>query len=699
MDATDALAALPNSAEALGRSDSLQAVLRWHEQGQKRLSIGLELECYLPDLGALIDRLLPVEDVQELYALVAQELSKRVLQDEHRCRSSPAVSADSCDWGRLWTATADGSIQPEGRNPFPVELVSKRMSFDDLDVTLFCDMTSALRLAPLRAVTNESTGLHVHIGRYPGFFSVEEVAAILKVYLRFESAINTLLLPVTRQRNRFCRDLREVLARAQGVQGIQGHEDRLLATIDAAVKSIRNMSPKVRSACVDGCVTSVSKGDLMTALLGEGGLWRLKTPIETLDLEADGRPMLLPAGLTLKEMSCNGQRLWSPPTALELQALWGKDGGGDAALADPPTPWTVMEQFSEKDYLQCLFQKPDEVSAASLDHWLLRDSLILERHGMRYCKLNIMRICQPSDRATLEFRQFPGGDFNQPLLIWGWVKFLGLLVTHACACADGVSPFPVEGSEEELKRFLRLRSDSLLLAWFRDVRNRLPKPEVAVLNMKQRWEKHWEQWAREAQEIRSQFQAPFSKLLSACKSWRRIFQAASGMKAMFPSTDPVWSPLTQRRVACDSFMQELYKTISLRLKHHIQLLIAAEEISRRCSLETVVSMLSDGRLRRSNLEIRELQAAAAETMGWDMCPEELRIAVGELGRKGAELTLDYARNLLEHCERPARAAPRAALADALDAATAEPPAPVRSEGLLLWRTYHELCPLADVQHR
>ena len=56
---------------------------------------------------------------------------------------------------------------------------------------------------------------------------------------------------------------------------------------------------EVRSACVDGCVTSVSKGDLMTALLGEGGLWRLKTPIETLDLEADGRPMLLPAGILL----------------------------------------------------------------------------------------------------------------------------------------------------------------------------------------------------------------------------------------------------------------------------------------------------------------------------------------------------------------------------------------------------------------
>ena len=77
----------------------------------------------------------------------------------------------------------------------------------------------------------------------------------------------------------------------------------------------------------------------------------------------------LRSGLTLKEMSCNGKRLWSPPTAQELQALWGKDGGdapdAPGRLADPPTPWTVMEDFSEKDYLQCLFQKPDEVGWAS----------------------------------------------------------------------------------------------------------------------------------------------------------------------------------------------------------------------------------------------------------------------------------------------------------------------------------------------
>lgn len=97
----------------------------------------------------------------------------------------------------------------------------------------------------------------------------------------------------------------------------------------------------------------------------------------------------LRSGLTLKEMSCNGKRLWSPPTAQELQALWGKDGGGDAPgqLADPPTPWTVMEDFSEKDYLQCLFQKPDEVG------WASRCYLGLVLLGMNFLKCHSATIC------------------------------------------------------------------------------------------------------------------------------------------------------------------------------------------------------------------------------------------------------------------------------------------------------------------
>ena len=62
---------------------------------------------------------------------------------------------------------------------------------------------------------------------------------------------------------------------------------------------------------------------------------------------------------------------------------------------------------------------------------------------------------------------------------------------------------------------------------------------------------------------------------------------------------------------------------------------------------------------------------------------------------GAELTLDYARNLLDHCERPQRCAP---LADAPTVEAVEMEPRPAMEGLLLWRTYHELCPLAEFSY-
>ena len=213
-------------------------------------------------------------------------------------------------------------------------------------------MIHALRQAPLRAATNESTGLHVHIGRYPGFFSVEEVAAILKVYLRFEPAINKLLLPVTRQRNRFCRDFREVLGRAQGL-GEAASDEELFSVIDSAVAAIKGMSSEVRAACINGCRIVCTKEELMLALLGEAGLWRLKKPLMARDAKSC-QQMQLPAGMALKELLLpDGHRLWRPPTSQELQALWGKDGEGTSTaaggadvgdlLVDPPTPWTAME--------------------------------------------------------------------------------------------------------------------------------------------------------------------------------------------------------------------------------------------------------------------------------------------------------------------------------------------------------------------
>ena len=610
-----------------------------------------------------------------------------------------AVSAEACDWGRLWTATADGSIQPEGKNPFPVELVSKRMGFQDFDVNLFCDLTAALRQAPLRAATNESTGLHVHVGRYPGFFSVEELGAILKAYLRFEPAINALLLPVTRQRNRFCRDFREVLGRAQGL-GPAASDAALFEVIDRAVAMVKNLSPEVRAACVEGCRVTVTKGDLMLALLGEAGLWRLKRPLQA---ACEGRQLLLPAGTTLTELAARGRRLWWPPTCKDLQALWGEDGDVSPLNAsEVPTPWTAMEALDDQDLVQCVFKKPEEVPEASVDHWLLRDALIMERHGARYCKLNIMRIAQASERATIEFRQFPGGDFNQPLLIWGWVKFLGLLVTHACACMGGVTgaELPKEASAEELKRFLQLSTDSLLLAWFRDLRNRLPKPEVALASMRSNWERLWSQWAQQAEQTTEAdvISLQAGRLTAAGRRWRQIFQAASGMKAIFNASDPVWEPLSSRRATCEAFMQHLYRAILVRFERHVKLLSAAEEISRRCSLATLVSAcVLDRRLRRSGAELRELQATVAETLGWEACDPQLGAAIAEKGRRGAELTVDYARNLLDHCEKAAQSFAHVGHGASGPGETQEleraRTARAWASPALVWRTYYELCEL------
>ena len=597
------------------RSDSVQAALLW-QRAQKSLSIGLELECFFSDLGVLLpSRLLPLQELKQLYDLVARRLSERL--EGHRLR----VSAEAADWGRLWTATGDGSIRAEGVNPFAVELVSKRMGFDELDVALFCDVTHALSAPPLCAKTNESTGLHVHLGRYPGFFSVEELGAIFKAYLRLEPAIN-LLLPVTRQRNRFCRDFRDTLAKAQGLS--DATEDQLLELIDRAVKTVKTLPKESRAVCLEGRRVAVSKADLLVALLGEGGSWRLKRSVEV-------KGLLLPAGLELRELWSQGRLLWKVASVKDLQALWGKDG--NQSLAEHSTPWSVLQELSEQELLDCVFQKPQEVPPECLEHWLLRDALILERHGTRYCKLNIMRICCATEKATLEFRQFPGGDFGQPLLIWGWVKFLGILVSYASA---GLVP---KGSTlDDLKDFLCLRSDSLLLAWFRDLQNRLTEPELCLQRMQRRFEHLWELWAKE------------SETEARCRAWRRIFQAASAMKSVFPPGHEVWMVLSERRGDCEAFMQELYEAMVVKLRSHLRLLASAEEVSRCCGLETVLCMLSDGRLRRSDKQIRQLQAAVHETLGWELCPTAVAQRMAELGRRGAELTLDYASHLLRLCE-------------------------------------------------
>eukprot|EP00927_Polykrikos_kofoidii_P018875 TRINITY_DN18789_c0_g1_i1.p1 TRINITY_DN18789_c0_g1~~TRINITY_DN18789_c0_g1_i1.p1 ORF type:complete len:879 (+),score=125.62 TRINITY_DN18789_c0_g1_i1:110-2746(+) len=673
-DGWDAVRAVAEEAD-LGRTISQQALLRWHAKGQKTLSVGLELECFLPDLGALApDYLLPVKRKQDLFALVADALSERLAEVEgggccspssYRCRTGEthgrSVSAEDCDWGRLWTATADGSIQPHGgANPFPVELVSKRMQFNEFDVTLFCDVVHALRSPPLKATTNESTGLHVHLGRHPRFFSVDEVAAILKAYLRFEPVINQSLLPVTRQKNRFCRDFQEALARST-CQGNSGHGNAidlsdavLFARIDEVLARIKGLSPENRGALLGGCRGALAKDVLLSALLGEGTLWRTKVDLH-LCTGIQGQAQWVPPGMVLHEVSREGKVLWRPPSSGDLRMLWGKDGAGGGVDTDAelPTPVEALMALGEEEEVQCLFRMPKDVSPESLDLWLLRDGLILDRHGARYCKLNIMRIALPSHKATLEFRQFPGGDFSQTLLIWGWVKFLGLLVTHACAAGIGVpgaDPFP-EATEQQLKRFLQLSSDTMLLAWYRDIQNRLPRPPAALASIRTNWEGLWAHWAATLQRATRVDGRDF---LIACTAWRRIFQAASGMKALFPATDSIWEPLTQYRQESEEFMLRAYGYLEESLRSFVRRLRAAEEASRVTSLATVVRLVFEGgQLRQAGQRVRVLQASITETLGWDACGEQRLRIIADLGREGSELTLDYARNLLKHLERGA----------------------------------------------
>ena len=191
--------------------------------------------------------------------------------------------------------------------------------------------------------------------------------------------------------------------------------------------------------------------------------------------------------------------------------------------------------------------------------------------------------------------------------------------------------------------------------------------------------------------------------------------ALSQSKAVFPSTDPVWEPLSQRRGECEAYMQHLYQAVALHLRYHVRLLRAAEEVSRLGSVSTIVyTVLSDGRLRRSNSEMRELQATVLESLGWSACPSDLAATVADLGRQGAELTLDYARNLLEKCETACVwSSPAKRLCDGSSDAmqvemqmaqdeqplqrsetiTGQQPTEVlgsRLPQLLVWRVYHEL---------
>ena len=122
------------------RSASDVAALHWL-QHRRELSLGIEIECVVPDVGALCgtEQLVVVESDDDLLKLVAARLTARLAGLERpsmlsKCRArrlfsssldvpdgalqssqtptTALVSAEPADWGTVWTATADTSISP-----------------------------------------------------------------------------------------------------------------------------------------------------------------------------------------------------------------------------------------------------------------------------------------------------------------------------------------------------------------------------------------------------------------------------------------------------------------------------------------------------------------------------------------------------------------------------------------------------------
>eukprot|EP00928_Gymnodinium_smaydae_P038485 TRINITY_DN26537_c0_g5_i1.p1 TRINITY_DN26537_c0_g5~~TRINITY_DN26537_c0_g5_i1.p1 ORF type:complete len:784 (-),score=112.14 TRINITY_DN26537_c0_g5_i1:19-2370(-) len=632
------------------RTGSQVASANWQSL-RKELSVGLELECFLPDLGALTpDRLTPVESKEGLFRLVASKLTDR-LQELHgvgpKCRAVHQVSSDARDWGSLWTVTEDGSIKPElscgSANPFPVELVSRRMRLDDVDVTLFCDMVHTLSSAPFCGKANESTGLHVHIGKHPEFFTFPELTRILKAYVRYEGVINS-LLPISRQKNPFCIDFREQLASVGGL-GANVSEDIVLKHICLAEERVNSLTPARRAALCSGLGGLVSKEDLLPVLFGEGLVWSSKKEF-LLSVKSGDKPSIwVPPGMVLRELKLGNKMLWQEPSSEQLVATW--DAGNDT----PASPWDVLGALPDDVELTCSFSLPKEVAVDRMDFWLFRNALgLVGRKTDRYCKLNLMRIHLPSERATIEFRQFPGGNFNRALTIWGWVKFLGHFISQCIAGPPDVLLRAGPASETELKSFMKLSNDTLLLAWYRDTLVQQPRYEAVIESMRSQWVSLWSEW-------RAAAAVPGSgkSLVDAVACWRRVYWAAAGMKQLFPSQDAVWLELSTSKQDVEKFMQRLYQALAERLTAYAEQLSAVEEVSRCTSLATVVKLAVElASVQPAKEEIRLLQAGIQETAGWKSCSPDLLQHIAEKGSLAAELLLDHIRNLLNLCERSAK---------------------------------------------
>ena len=513
------------------------------EETPMELSIGLELESWLPNVSALVpSSLRPVKEAEDLFKLVADVVSAKVSAMSPNCSAkSRLVSAEALDWGRLWTASVDASIQPTpmplskcDASPFPVELVSNIMKFDEADVNNFCDVCAALRSPPLRAQTNESTGLHVHVGRYfdnDKFFSLRELAAILGAYLRFEGVINDRLLPLLRRRSSYARDLRDAVAIVAGLprradgQQFASNSQIIVNFVFKAVARIEKLNLQdIQKPCL------VKASELRKELVGDtdGGFARIGNH----RVVQVGEPHYFGAWIRKDDQKMGQKKFVMIPPGMVLSRLrhdgallWSYDASRRQLVDVVNNPrhtscWDAISTMADNDIVECLFRPADGVDPDDEDTFrrcLLRDALLPSgRAGSyqgllsgaesalgspnKYFKLNISRIALPAKRATLEFRQFAGKDLGQTLVIWGWVRFVGAFVSRCCNHEDVMETLlqPHPATERDLFDFLDLHNDTMLLCWFRDVANSVLEPRQEILQVKHHFTTLFDDWLRKS---------------------------------------------------------------------------------------------------------------------------------------------------------------------------------------------------------
>ena len=252
------------------------------------------------------------------------------------------------------------------------------MRFGDADVTTLCDVVHALRSAPVNALTNESTGLHVHVGKHPRFFDVDEVVDVVRAYLAAEQAINTSLLPLTRQYNKYCRDLSAVLSAAAGL-GVHVGEGRLVLAepnysklgsyiTDVAEHVHRWADDAARRASLLSrqLTTRTDAAALRTAVEQYApGDWRWSGRRAGPTEDADG---VCPP---------RGAKLWLVRSVDKDAVVWSACGGGssyDSADSGSVDPWTGSDRWDSE--LECVWGTPTDVTAETFGHWLLKDGLL-----------------------------------------------------------------------------------------------------------------------------------------------------------------------------------------------------------------------------------------------------------------------------------------------------------------------------------